>query len=205
MISIDRQKQMLGTCEDSTSCMAELSGALNARYVLNGNVTRFGDALQLNLQLYDNKKSQVIHRATRLANSESELRTQVLYAVAEATGTPLPPPPSKLPSILLISAGAAGVLFGAVLGVVTLTQEATMGAELNQGQMFPQVLKPHDYYAAERAKQGTQRTISLVSMLAGAVLVAGGVWLFPPDVVQSSSVKVAVSFTGTGFALAGSF
>jgi len=205
ILSIDRQKQLLGTCDDSSACMAEVSGALNARFVLGGNVTRFGDALQLNLQLFDNKKSQVIHRATRLAKSESELRTLVIYAVAEATGTPLPPPPSKVPSILLLSAGGAALVIGAVLGVVTMMQEATMGAELRQGQMFPQVLKSYDYYTSERAKQGMQRTISLVSMLTGAVLVAGGIFLYPPDVVQSSSVKVALGFSGTGFAVSGSF
>ncbi|MBK7862876.1 MAG: hypothetical protein IPJ65_30560 [Archangiaceae bacterium] len=205
LVGIDRQKQLLGCGDESSSCMIEVSGALNARYVLNGNVSKFGDALQLNLQLFDNQKSQVVHRATRLAKSESELRTQVLYAVAEATGSPLPPPPSKVPSVSLISAGSAAVLFGAVLGIVTLTSEASMGAELEQGKMFPQVLKSYAYYQGERSKQGVQRTVSIISLIAGAALVAGGVFLFPPDVVQSTSVKVALSFTGTGFAVAGAF
>ncbi len=205
MLGVERQKQLLGCGDESSSCMLELSGALNARYVLGGNVTRFGDALQLNLQLFDNQKSVVVHRATRLAKSESELRTQVIYAVAEATGSPLPPPPSKVLPISLIAAGSAAVLFGAVLGIVTLTAEAQMGAELQQGQMFPQVLKSYEYYQGERSKHGTQRVVSLVSMLAGAVLVAGGVVLFPPDVVQSSNVKVALGFSLTGIAVAGSF
>lgn len=205
MLSVDRQKQLLGCGEDSSSCMTELGGALNARYVLAGNVSRFGDALQLNLQMFDNQKNLVVHRATRLSKSESDLRTQVIYAVAEATGSPLPPPPSKILPIGLIAAGSAAVLFGAVLGIVTLTSEATMSAELQQGQMFPQVLKSYDYYAAERSKQGVQRTVSLISMIAGAALVVGGVFLFPPDVVQSSSLKVAMGFTLNGFALSGSF
>ena len=205
LVGIDRQKQLMGSCEDSSSCMTELGGALNARYVLAGNVSRFGDALQLNLQLFDNKKAQVVHRATRLAKNESDLRTQVIYAVAEATGSPLPPPPSKVLPVALISVGGAAVLFGAVLGIVTLTSEATMASELQQGQMFPQVLKSYDYYAAERSKQGTQRTLSLVSLIAGAAMVAGGMFLFPPDVVASSSLKVAMSFSLTGFALSGSF
>jgi TolB-like protein len=205
MLGIERQKQLLGCSEDSASCITELSGALNAQYALAGNVSRFGDALQLNLQLFDNKKNQVVHRATRLAKSESDLRTQVIYAVAEATGTPLPPPPSKVLPIAMIATGGAAVLFGAVLGVVVLTNEATMGSELEQGKMFPQVLKSADYYEHERVKQGGQRTVSLITLLAGAALVAGGIWLFPADVVQSSSLKVALRLTGTGFALSGSF
>ncbi|MBL8951033.1 MAG: hypothetical protein JNK82_09670 [Myxococcaceae bacterium] len=205
MLGVERQKQLMGCGDDSSNCMIELSGALNARYVLGGNVTKFGDALQLNLQLFDNQKSVVVHRATRLAKSESELRTQVLYAVADATGTPLPPPPSKVLPISLIAAGSAAVLFGAVLGVVTLTTEAQMGAEIQQGQMFPQVLKSYEYYQGERSKHGTQRLVSLVSMLAGAVLVVGGIVLFPPDVVQSSQVKVALGLTTNGFAVTGRF
>jgi TolB-like protein len=205
MLGVERQKQLLGCSEESSACMLEISGALSAQYVLGGSVSRFGDALQLNLQLFDNQKSQVVHRATRLAKSASELRTQVIYAVAEATGAPLPPPPSKVLPISLIAGGSAAVLFGAVLGIVTLTAEASMGAEIAQGQMFPQVLKSYDYYASERSKQGVQRTVSLIAMIAGAALVAGGVWLWPPDVVQTSGVKVALGFSGTGFALAGAF
>lgn len=205
MMSIDRQKQLLGCGEDSSSCMLELGGALNAQYVLAGNVSRFGDALQLNLQMFDNKKSQVVHRATRLSKNESDLRTQVIYAVAEATGSPLPPPPSKVLPISLIGVGGAAVLFGAVLGIVTLTSEATMASELQQGQMFPDVLKSHEYYERERSKHGTQRTVSLISMLAGAALVTAGIVLFPPDVVASSSLRVAMRFTLNGFALSGSF
>lgn len=205
MLGIERQKQLMGCGEDSSSCLTELSGAINAQFAVAGSVSRFGDALQLNLQLFDNKKGQVVHRATRLSKSESELRTQVIYAVAEATGTPLPPPPSKALPIALIATGGAAFLFGAVLGVVVLTEEAQMGAELEQGRMFPQVLKAASYYEGERAKQGGQRTVSLVTLIAGAALVAGGIWLFPPDVVQSSSLKVAMRFTGTGFALSGSF
>ena len=204
MLSVDRQKQLLG-CTEESHCMTELGGALNARYVLAGNVSRFGDALQLNLQLFDNQKGQVMRRATRLAKTDTDLRLQTIYAVAEATGAPLPPPPSKILPASLIGVGSAAVLFGAVLGIVTLTSEATMSSELQQGQMFPQVLKSHDYYAQERSKHGVQRTVSLISMLAGAVLVAGGAWLWPPDVVASSSLKVAMAFSLNGFALTGSF
>ena len=60
MLGIERQKQLVGCGEDSSSCMAELSGALNARYVLGGSVSRFGDALQLNLPLFDNPTNLVV-------------------------------------------------------------------------------------------------------------------------------------------------
>jgi hypothetical protein len=205
MIGIERQKQLLGCGEDSSNCMIELGGALNARFVLAGAVSRFGDALQLNLQLFDNQKSLVVHRATRLAKNESDLRLQVIYAVAEATGSPLPPPPSKVLPISLMAAGGAAVLFGAVLGIVTLTQEATMSAELDQGKMFPQVLKSYSYYQSERNKQGIERTVSLVALIAGAAMVAGGVFLYPPDVVGSSSLKVAWVPMLNGIGVAGVF
>jgi hypothetical protein len=205
ILSIDRQKQLLGCSPETGNCMTELAGALQSRFVLSGNVTRFGDALQLNLQLFDNTKNAIVYRATRLAKTESDLRVQVIYAVAEATGTPLPPPPSKVLPVSLLAGGGALFIFGAVLGIVTLTAEATMAAELQQGAMFPQVLKSHEYYEAQRQSHGLQRTVSLISIIAGAAMVAGGAFLFPPDVVASSSLRVALRVGPSGFGVAGSF
>jgi hypothetical protein len=51
--------------------------------VLTGSISRFGDAYQLTLQLGDNDKRQVVHRAARLAKNADVLRLQVVYAVAE--------------------------------------------------------------------------------------------------------------------------
>jgi hypothetical protein len=37
LLGLERQKQMLGCAEDSSNCLAELAGALGARFVLNGS------------------------------------------------------------------------------------------------------------------------------------------------------------------------
>ena len=42
MLGLERQKQLMGCADDSTSCLAELSGALGARFVMSGTLTRLG-------------------------------------------------------------------------------------------------------------------------------------------------------------------
>jgi hypothetical protein len=205
MLGLERQKELMGCSEDSGTCNAELAGALGTRLVLTGSISRFGDAYQLTLQLVDNDKRQVVHRATRLAQNADVLRLQVVYAVAEATGAPLPPPPSKVLPYGLIGGGGALLLGGAVLGILTLTTESTTNAELEQGRMFPQVLKSYDYYQQQAQRSSLFRTLSLVGLCAGAVAVTLGIVLWPPDVLGASTLKVALYTQGNGGGIAGVF
>lgn len=206
LLGVERQKALMGGCgEDSTSCVAELTGALGAQHVLAGSISKFGDALQLNLQLLDSQKGQVVHRSTRLAKDESSLRLQLVYVVAEVTGSPLPPPPSKVLPISLISVGAGAFVVSAALGIFTLSSEAATNAELRQGQDFPQVLKSYAYYQDLQRRTSLFRTVTLVGLFTGAGLIAAGVVLYPPDVLTSSSLKVALLPQLDGFAIAGSF
>ena len=205
LLGLERQKQLMGCGEDQSSCVTELVGALGAQHVLAGSISRFGDALQLNLQLLDSQKGQVLHRATRLAKDESSLRLQVVYAVAEVTGAPLPPPPSKVLPVSLLAVGAAAIVVSASLAIFTVSTEAGTNAELRQGASFPQVLKSYDYYQDAQRQTAMFRTVSLVGLVSGAALVAAGVYFYPPDVLMSSSLKVVLVPAPNGLAIAGIF
>ena len=49
MLGIERQRQLLGCSEDSSSCMAELAAALGAELVLNGEVSKIEDVVQVTM------------------------------------------------------------------------------------------------------------------------------------------------------------
>src|SRR4051812_37993383 len=50
LLGVERQRQLLGCGDESTSCVAELSGALGARFIMTGAITRLGSTWQLTLQ-----------------------------------------------------------------------------------------------------------------------------------------------------------
>ena len=201
LISVERQKQLLGCSEDaSQSCLAELAGALGAQLTLSGSIGRIGDSYQLTLQALDSARAQPIGRSTRLARTPEGVREAVPYAVAEATGTPMPQPPSRVLPITMMAGGAALVIGGGVLGLQAINDDADIVQELKDGLKTPQALRRADVYDQDISRVRTMRTVSLATMLAGAALVGGGVFLLPRG---SGGGELAMVFTGNGIGLAG--
>jgi hypothetical protein len=52
LLEIEGEKQALG-CDDGESCLAEIAGAMGARFVVYGRISRLGDVLVLQLNLFD--------------------------------------------------------------------------------------------------------------------------------------------------------
>jgi hypothetical protein len=202
LLGVERQRQLLGCGEDSKSCMAELSGALGARFVLTGSLAKLGDAYQLTLSTLDSQKAQPIGRATRIAKDLAGLRAALPSAVAEATATPLPPPPSRALPITLIATGSAAALFGVVWGALALTQQAQLGATLDAGAAQPGVLSTRASYEQQVAALNTQKWVALASLLAGAALVTTGVLLLP---AEDGRARVSLVPSGAGLALEGTW
>lgn len=202
MLGVERQKQLTGCSESSNSCTAEIAGAMGSRFVLSGSVTKLGDALQLSMQMLDTNKSQTIARSVRLASDERALAEQLPWALAEATGTPLPPAPSKVLPISLISAGSAAVVAGLVLGINAFTRDFALRDELAQPDSG--IFKPSAFYENEARTVGTLKTISLITLLSGAALAATGFFLFPNDARSAGVAFVPVPLNqGLAFALSG--
>ncbi len=206
LIGAERQKQLVGGCsEDSGSCLAELAGALGAPFVMSGSLAKVGGVFQLNVQVVDTRNSRVLGRSSKLARDYESLRMQVPYAVAEACGTPLPPPPSRVLPYTMIATGGAAVIGGGVLAILALNNESLVRGELSADDdpnNRTVILKPASTYRAQLAQAQLQKTISLTALLAGAALVGVGLWLIPPDAPQPGQ-KVGLVFTGNGVAVAG--
>lgn len=203
LLGLERQKALLGCADDAQSCMAELSGALGARFVMTGSLARLGDAWQLTLSTLDTQKAQPVGRSTRIAKDLEALRRALAGAVAEATGTPLPPPPSRALPITLMATGSAAALFGVVWGALALTQQAQLSATLDAGANQPGVLATRSSYAQQVEALTTQKWVALGSLLAGAALVTTGALLWRAD--DAGSAHVALVPFGAGAALVGVF
>jgi hypothetical protein len=195
LLGVERQRQLLGCSEGS--CMTELAGAINARFVLSGSLVKLGDAWQLTLTTLDSTKAQPIGRATRIAKELPTLQAQLPWSTAEATATPLPEPPSKVVPISLMAVGGAALLVGALLGLQGLFIEADV-----KGQLSGTTLQSMAVYQARAADAGTFKTASLITLIVGAAVVGTGIILYPRG---PSGTQVSLLPTGTGAALAGSF
>ena len=204
LLGLERQKQLLGCGDDAASrtCMAELTDALGARFVLSGSLARLGDAYQLTLNTLDTQKAQPLGRATRLARSLEALRGLLPWAVAEATGTPLPAPPSRALSYTLIGVGGAGALFGLVWGGLALSQEQQLAARLATARDTPGLLDSRASYVTEAQGLERDRWIGVGALVVGTAALVTGLVVLPAD---GSSVKLAVVPAGAGLGLAGVF
>ena len=203
MLGVERQKQLMG-CTDESACLAELTGAVGARFVLSGSVTQLGDVYQLNLQTLDSQKAAPIGRSTKLAKDLASLREQVPFAVAEATATPLPPPPSHLISYSLIGAGGVSLILGGLAGFDALSRDRSLAREFQLGAANPPLPSTRSDYQGQINQIGTERTLSLIGLCAGAAMVATGIFLNPNDASPRSG-PVALWSDGRSVGLAGSW
>lgn len=197
LLSVERQKQLLG-CSEGSSCLAEVADAVGSRFVLSGTLAKLGDSYQLTLQGIDSQKAQPVGRTVKIAKDLEQLRGIVPYAVAEATATPLPAPPSKvLPLTFLITGGAAVVAAG-ILTVDGFSKDGQLASELERSKG----LLDAESYRAQAAAIGTEKTAGLIAGIAGAVLVGAGIFFWPKDPLANAVTLVP---TGNGVGLAGVF
>lgn len=201
LLGMERQKQLIGCSDEAKSCTAELAGALGARFVLSGTLSKLGDAFQLSLQTLDTQRSQPVGRSIRIANDVQELAAQLPFALAEATATPLPQPPSRVLPFTLIGVGAAAVIAGAIVGFSTLLEENGLNRDLSMNPATGSFLRL-EQYQRDAGRLGLQRTGALVGLLTGAALVGTGVFVL---VRQSSTASAVLLPTSNGFAVAGVF
>ena len=169
---------------------------------MSGSLTKLEGIFQLNLQVIDSAKARTLGRSTKIARDFEGLRSLIPYAVAEACGTPLPPPPSRALPITLISVGGLSFVGGGVLGLLALNAESATTGALSADDTNPSVLSPAETYRARFSEAALQRTIALSALLAGAALIGLGVFFMPPDAPQTG-VRVSLVPTLTGAAIVG--
>ena len=83
MLTMEEQRQRLSTCTDQ-SCLAEIGGALGARWVVVGNVSLFGKTYLLNLKLIDVVGASVASGVSRsIEGGEDKLLAELPSAARE--------------------------------------------------------------------------------------------------------------------------
>jgi hypothetical protein len=201
ILGVERQKQLLG-CSEASTCLTELAGALGAPYVLTGSISQIGPSLQLSMQLLDVSKSQVVARSIRIARDPETLRQLLPWAVAEATATPAPPRPSKVPGFAFIGAGSAAAAVGIAVGAAALIQEQQYVHDLATGQRTTGLLERPSFYQQKGDELALQKSLGLAALCGGAALIGVGIYLLPSG---PGEVSVAMVWTGQGVAFTGSF
>lgn len=147
-------------------------------------------------------------RSARIAKNLETLQELVPYIAAEATGSPLPPPPSRVVPITLLSAGGAAVLTGGVLGMLALSRQAVLNEELcPEGAAAGQrcsgaSLKSRSFYLQQSNDITSQKSLSIGLLAGGAALAVLGVYLMPP-LDAGPRVSMTIVPNAQGFALVG--
>jgi hypothetical protein len=102
------------------------------------------------------------------------------WAVAEATATPAPPQPSTVLPWTLVGLGAASLAAGVFAGIDGFSRDNALANEFKQPAATG-IYKSLATYQEESKYVGQEKTVCLVAAVAGAALLAGGIFLFPAD------------------------
>jgi TolB-like protein len=141
LMAHEANKQTFG-CDDA-SCMAELAGAIGARYVVSGRIGKLGARYSFTVSLFDSERAVSVGRANRTGNSLDEIADGIDAQVEEMVAplaltfkdgigpsrksVTLPPPDKKVPDDAVSFSGVAlsGGLCasGACLGAGSLIAE----------------------------------------------------------------------------------
>lgn len=75
LVGLERQKQLMGCGEDSSSCLAELANALGADGVITGSIGKFGNTFQVNIKVLSAANASALSIISKKAYGEEELLT----------------------------------------------------------------------------------------------------------------------------------
>lgn len=88
LVGLERQKQLMGCSEDSSSCLTELANALGADGIITGSVGKFGSIYQVNLKVLSATDAKPLAIISKKAYSEEDL-LEVMDGAAEVTADDL--------------------------------------------------------------------------------------------------------------------
>jgi hypothetical protein len=105
ILGLERQKQLLGCSDSSSSCLAELASALGVDAVVAGEFAKLGTSYQLDLKVLSAKNGARLAGWSEHLKDESQL-PDALHRAAEALATALPANPLAPQATLEISSPA---------------------------------------------------------------------------------------------------
>ena len=211
VLGFERQQQVLG-CSESNTCLAELAGAMNAQYLLVGQIGRLGDRLRVDLKLVDTKSARAVFRQGEFAANEDALADAVLGLVRGAARLlrPAPPAPvvvvkagpSRVPAVLMLG-GAVALGAGALgLGLSANGDYQRLKSTWNEGAPAD----PAAYRQTFSAESGSIHGRAIASdVLTGTAIVATGIglWLLIRNPDAPAVVSGIVTPSGAAVSVGG--
>ena len=85
MVALEAEKQSVG-CSDDSSCLAELAGAMGARYVVFGEVGKLDNIIVVNLNLFDSQEAKGAGRVMVRANGLGRVPDKNTSAIGILSG-----------------------------------------------------------------------------------------------------------------------
>ncbi|MBL8951861.1 MAG: hypothetical protein JNK82_13850 [Myxococcaceae bacterium] len=171
LIGLDRQRQLLGCDGDSSSCLAELAGALGAKAIIVGECARLETTYQLNLRIVDGATGRAVF--TRAVRSPTvDALVDQLSVVAGDAGSELDARYGPRIAVrdwapwVLVAAGAATAGGGAALFFVSSGTRARIGT--------PMIGLGPDAADAIAGDASLQATLALSLAVGGGVLILSG-------------------------------
>jgi TolB-like protein len=229
VLGLEHQKQMMGCSDGKNSCLAEVSAALGAPWLVAGNLARAGKATRIDLKLIRARDGKVFWRGGLNFKDESEMFDTVSALVKELIvelNPPAAPPPTPLvtpapvptpvvaPAVVVAAPAVSAPPTasprlapwlvaggGAVAGGAGLALVlVTRGQQSQYGAGYVwSNVTASDVANRERSANTTIVVGSVLGAAGAAALLGGVLW----GVLGSSSAPVAVAPTGTGLVVGG--
>lgn len=201
LIGQERQRQLMGCGEASSSCMAELANALGTDGTLLGQLGRFSGTYQINIKIVRSDTAALIATWSRSVTSEDKLIPALTDAAEElapqilrALRPELAPKPREhrwplVPSIVAgASAAASGAFVLAALSDKTKLEDPTGPA------ISPEDLKSTRSHG--ELMQNIARGAAVVAV--GSLAVAGVLYALGDEVAPEKDVSADVAFGPSG-------
>ncbi len=211
LLGLERQKQLLGCGDATSSCMAELANALGADVVALGGIAKLGGgSYQVTLKLLQATDGRVLAQQSGRAASDEKL-TDALTRAAHELGRevltvlrpqePVPPSPdfsrrplrgvSWLPALLGLTSAGVGVAL-AVLASSAHTRLTAVGQ--------PALSEAQAQALADGGKTSQLLAGVLLGVGGAALGLAATFFLFAED---GARLEASLTVTATGVALTG--
>ncbi len=211
LLSFERQKDLAGCGDASSSCLAELAGGLGARYLFVSSLGRVGGQLRLDMKVLDAAHAKVLSREGSVVERDDQLVATAQRLLAEVMAAVPGSPPSPGASVSSSSGGPPrftalswGLMGGGVVvaGAGVLLGQAALSFNTDKASMT--------FDQASRAREAAvlQQTAGAVALGVGAVAIAVGAGLFVVDRLSGprlTSVTVAPLAQGWALACTGAF
>lgn len=206
MLGMERQRQLLGCSEESSSCLAEMASALGADGIVLGDIAAVGDATQINLKIVSSSDATTLAAYSASAANEkgvlerlSEGAMNLARGAGLALGRKVVPRTAPASQLWLIpaGAGAAALVVGTGFLVDARSQASMLAAADPDSQLSRETAR------AVATQGSTHQTVGAVLVSAGAVAIGVGAVMFFAGRSSGTSVAVIPFESGGVFAVSG--